>query len=95
MCVGGGGTDREDCWDGGLFKICELRGGASEKRGSCCHQQIVSWKEQWGGVSLLSAGHSDMQSSENVTQRSLRWRASTVTRQASAAAAAALPQRNN
>lgn len=54
----------------------------------------VSGKEQWGGASVLSAGHSSKQSSENVTQRSLRWRASTVTRRASAAAAA-LPQRNN
>lgn len=33
---------------------------------TCCHQHIVSRKEQWGWVSVLSVGHSNMQSSRNV-----------------------------
>lgn len=33
---------------------------------TCCHQQIVSWQEQWGWVSVLSVSHSCMQSSRNV-----------------------------
>lgn len=59
---------------GGLLGLCfvNIVMGPLRKAGqllykqTCCHQQIVSRKEQWGGVFLLSVGHSNMQSSRNV-----------------------------
>lgn len=71
-------TQRVNCLDSSPFlfelDMCVFvwRWGPPREAGkhlavqTCCHQQIVGWREQWGWISVLSVNYCSVQSSRNV-----------------------------